>query len=111
MGQALTAQMHQTGSLCKQGGRRGTALSQQVQGGTPFLQGELAAGQQFSPCSWSCMKAKQSISTHAPRMRHSGALMAPMLLLLHRAIPTLGAARLSPEKGHGENPSKEESYC
>lgn len=45
MGQALTAQMHQTGSLCKQGGRRGTALSQQVQGGTPFLQGELAAGQ------------------------------------------------------------------
>lgn len=84
MGQALTAQMHQTGSLCKQGGRRGTALSQQVQAGTLFVQRELAAGQQFSPCSWSCMRAKQSIPTHTPCVKHSGALMDPVLPL-HRA--------------------------
>lgn len=101
MGQALTAQTHQTGSLCKQGGRRGTAPSQQVQAGTLFSQGELATGQQFSPRSWSCVGAKQSIPTHAPRMRHSGALMAPVLPL-HRAVPLHGAAWLPPEKGHGE---------
>lgn len=49
MGQALTAPMHQTGSLCKQGGRRGTAGSQQAQGGTSSVRGELAAGQQLPP--------------------------------------------------------------
>lgn len=102
MGQALTAQMHQTGSLCKQGGRRGTTLSQQVQGGTLFVQRELAAGQQFSPCSWSRMRAKQSIPMHTPCVKYSGALMAPVLLL-HRAIPLRGAAWLPPhQKGHSE---------
>lgn len=97
MGQALTAQMHQTGSLCKQGGRRGTAPSQQGQAGTLFLQGGLAAGQQFSPCSWSRVRAKQSIPTHAPGVRHLGALMAPVLPL-HRAIPSRGEARLPPPR-------------
>lgn len=50
MGQALTAPMHRTGSLCKQGGRRGTAGSQQAQGGTSSVRGQLAAGQQLPPC-------------------------------------------------------------
>ena len=101
-GQALTAQVHQRGSLCKQGGRRGIAPSQQVQGGTLFLQGGLAAGQQFSPCSWSRARAKQSIPTHAPRVRHSEALMAPVAAAAPRRPFAWSGTAALPEKGHGE---------
>ena len=80
VGQALTAQMHPTGSLSKQGGGRGTAPSRPGQAGTLLLQGELAAGQPFSPCSWSGVGAKRSIPTQAPHVGHSEALTTPAWL-------------------------------
>lgn len=62
------------------------------------MQGELAEGQWLSPCSWNRKsEGKQSISTHIPHMRHSGALMA--------SVPWCGVAWLPT----GRNMTKAES--